>query len=118
MKRIWRVDGLQYAKWSYRIFNEMRAGGLDAVHATIAYHENIRETVVNIEKWNRLFVRYSDLIMHGKTADDIRIAQKTNRTAIIFGLQNPSPIEDDIGLVEILHMLGARFMQLLSLIHI
>ncbi|NNL36173.1 MAG: membrane dipeptidase, partial [Silicimonas sp.] len=26
--------------------------------------------------------------------------------------QNPSPIEDDIGLVEILHDLGARFMQL------
>ena len=112
MKRIWRVDGLQYAKWTYRIFSEMRAGGLDAVHATIAYHENFRETVVNIEKWNRLFVRYSHLIMHGKTADDIRLAQKTNRTAIIFGFQNPSPIEDDIYLVEIVHTLGARFMQL------
>ena len=30
----------------------------------------------------------------------------------IFGFQNPSPIEDDIGLVEICHMLGVRFMQL------
>jgi microsomal dipeptidase-like Zn-dependent dipeptidase len=29
-----------------------------------------------------------------------------------FGFQNPSPIEDDIGLVEICHTLGARFMQL------
>ena len=29
-----------------------------------------------------------------------------------FGFQNPSPIEDDIGLVEICHMLGVRFMQL------
>ena len=35
-----------------------------------------------------------------------------NKTAIIFGFQNPSPIEDDIGLVEILHRLGGRFMQL------
>uniref|UniRef100_UPI0040479BAE membrane dipeptidase n=1 Tax=Yoonia sp. TaxID=2212373 RepID=UPI0040479BAE len=33
-------------------------------------------------------------------------------TAIIFGFQNPSPIEDDIGLVAVMHRLGARFMQL------
>ncbi len=112
MSRIYRIDGLQYANWSDRIFREMRSGGLDAVHATIAYHENFQETIVNIAKWNQLFEHYSNLIMHGKTADDIRIAQKTNRTAIIFGLQNPSPIEDDIGLVEIVHALGVRFMQL------
>ena len=31
---------------------------------------------------------------------------------MFFGFQNPSPIEDDIGLVEIVHQLGARFMQL------
>jgi microsomal dipeptidase-like Zn-dependent dipeptidase len=30
----------------------------------------------------------------------------------VFGLQNPSAIEDDIGLVEVLHQLGVRFMQL------
>ena len=29
-----------------------------------------------------------------------------------FLSQNPSPIEDDIGLVKIFHMLGVRFMQL------
>ncbi|MFP6776346.1 MAG: membrane dipeptidase, partial [PS1 clade bacterium] len=39
-------------------------------------------------------------------------AQRESRTAIFFGFQNCSPIEDDIGLVEILHTLGARFMQL------
>lgn len=39
-------------------------------------------------------------------------AQKTGQTAIFFGFQNPSLIEDDIGLVEICHQLGIRFMQL------
>ena len=43
---------------------------------------------------------------------DVEKAKKLNKTAIIFGFQNPSPIEDDIGLVEILHRLGGRFMQL------
>lgn len=107
-----RIDNLQYAKWSEKIFRQMQTGGMDAVHVTIAYHENFRETVLNIEQWNRWFENYPELIMMGKWASDVELAKSTNRTAIFFGLQNPSPIEDDIGLIEILHTLGVRFMQL------
>lgn len=106
------IDNLQYANWSEKIFREMRSGGVDAVHVTITYHENFRETVLNIESWNRHFERHPDLIFQGHTANDIALAQQTGRTAIFFGAQNPSCIEDDIGLVEILHRLGLRFMQL------
>ncbi len=106
------IDNLQYANWSRKIFKEMREGALDAVHVTIAYHENFRETVLNFEAWNRWFEKCPDLIMKGLWADDIDRARATGRTAIFFGFQNPSPIEDDIGLVEIVHSLGARFMQL------
>ena len=108
----YRIDGLQYAKWSEKIFHQMRAGGLDAVHVTVAYHETFRETVLQIEAWNRHFERHPDLIFQGFTADDIDHARATGRTAIFFGFQNPSPMEDDIGLIEVLHRLGARFMQL------
>lgn len=107
-----RIDGLQYANWSEKIFQQMRKGGLDAVHVTIAYHEDFRETILNIEQWNRWFEEFPDLIIKGQWASDIYLARKTGRTAIFFGFQNPSPIESDIGLVEILHSLGARFMQL------
>ena len=111
-RRHYCIDGLQYANWSERIFREMRAGKVDAVHVTIAYHENFREMVARIEAWNLLFERFDDLILHGKTAADVEQARQTDRTAIIFGFQTPAPIEDDIGLVEIVHTLGARFMQL------
>ena len=104
-----RIDALQYANWSEKIFHQMREARLDAVHVTIAYHEMFRETVLNIEQWNRWFETYPDLIFHGQWASDVALAQKTNRTAIFFGFQNPSPIEDDIGLVEIFHKLGVRF---------
>ena len=107
-----RIDALQYANWSEKIFRQMRAGGVDAVHVTITYHENFRETVLNIEAWNRWFERHPDLIFQGFTADDIDLARDTGRTAIFLGSQNPSCIEDDIGLVEVLHRLGLRFMQL------
>ncbi|WP_298438166.1 membrane dipeptidase [uncultured Jannaschia sp.] len=107
-----RIDNLQYCNWSETIFRQMREGGLDAVHVTIAYHETFRETVLRIEEWNRRFERFPDLIVQARTAVDIRAARKAGRTAIVFGAQNPSPIEDDIGLVEVLHTLGLRFMQL------
>ena len=107
-----RIDGLQYANWSEKIFRQMRTGGLDGVHVTITYHETFRETVLNIAAWNRQFERFPDLIFQGRSADDLALARATGRTAIFFGAQNPSCIEDDIGLVEVLHTLGLRFMQL------
>jgi membrane dipeptidase len=108
----YRIDALQYVNWSEKIFRQMREGKVDAVHVTIAYHENFRETVANIEAWNSYFERFPDLIFQGKTGEDVRLARETNRTAIFYGFQNPSPMEDDIRLVEILHTLGVRFMQL------
>ena len=106
------IDGLQYSNWSENIFRQMNDSGLAAVHVTIAYHENFREVVTNFEEWNAYFERYSDLIIPGYTTNDIDTALQSNRTAIFFGFQNPSPIEDDISLVEICYQLGARFMQL------
>jgi len=106
------IDNLQYANWSEKIFRQMRQGGVDAVHVTIAYHESFREMVLQLEAWNRRFERHADLIMRGTTAADVQAAKASGRTAIFFGFQNPSPIEDDIGLIEIVHQLGVRFMQL------
>jgi membrane dipeptidase len=106
------VDCLQFANWSEDIFREMRAGAVHAVHATITYHGTFREMVREIEAWNGWFEALPELIFAGRTGDDVRRAVAEDRTAIFFGCQNPSPLEDDIGLVEICHALGVRFMQL------
>ena len=106
------IDGLQYANWSEKIFRQMREAGVAAVHATVCYHEDFTETVRNIAAWNRRFEAFPDLVFAGRTAADVDQAIARQRTAIFFGCQNCSPIEDDIDLVEILHQLGIRFMQL------
>lgn len=106
------IDCLQYCNWSEKIFRQMREGNVSAVHVTICYHEMFRETVANFSQWNRWFEQYPDLICQARTGEDVRAAKEQGRTAIIFGFQNCAPIEDDIGLVEICHTLGARFMQL------
>jgi membrane dipeptidase len=106
------IDGLQYCNWSREIFSQMREGGMSAVHATVSYHEGFRDTVRNLVEWNWRFRDHADLILPGRSADDIAAAKASERTAIFLGLQNPMPIEDDLGLVAILHDLGIRFMQL------
>ena len=112
MAEAYTIDCCQYCNWSPKIFQQMREGGVDAVHVTICYHEDFRETVEEIVDWNRRFERHGALIAMARTASDIERARAAGRTAVFFGLQNASAIEDDIGLVEILHTLGVRFMQL------
>lgn len=107
-----KIDNLQYCNWSEEIFKINREAQLDAVHVTIAYHEDFDELQKNIDQWNSYFEQFSDLILHGRTYKDIQKANETKKTAIFFGFQNCSPIEDDINLVEEVHKLGAVFMQL------
>ena len=107
-----KIDNLQYCNWSRDIFKINREAGLDAVHVTIVYHEDFEELQQQTEKWKKLFKDNSDLIFFGENFKDIEKANIEKRTAIFFGFQNCSPIEDDISLVEKVHKLGCRFMQL------
>ena len=107
-----KIDNLQYCNWSRKIFEYNRSAELDAVHVTIVYHEDYHELLDEIKKWDILFSENSDLIFPGKNFKDIEKANSEKKTAIFFGFQNCSPIEDDISLVEKVHDLGCRFMQL------
>tara|TARA_B100000925_G_scaffold152800_1_gene114624 strand:- start:87 stop:1055 length:969 start_codon:yes stop_codon:yes gene_type:complete len=107
-----RVDNLQYCNWSREIFEINKQAKLDAVHATICYHEDFDELQENIENWNIFFQKNSDLIFQGKKSQDIKRAKSEDKTAIFFGLQNCSPIEDNIHYVEVLKNSGVLFMQL------
>ena len=108
----YRIDNLQYCNWSRKIFEINREANLDAVHVTIVYHEDFDELLLETKKWKKFFDENSDLIFSGKNFNDIKKANLEKKTAIFFGFQNCSPIEDDINLVEKVHELGCRFMQL------
>ena len=107
-----KIDNLQYCNWSREIFEINRQAGLDAIHVTIVYHEDFDELKTTIKNWEKYFSNNSDLIFHGKNFKDIEKAKSENKTAVFFGFQNCSPIEDDIDLVEKVYDLGCRFMQL------
>ena len=106
------IDACQYANWNRTIFEQMREGGVTCVNATIAYWENTRETLTRIAEWRRHFAANADLIMPVKSFTDIRRAKRDGRTGITLALQHCLPIEEEIDMVEIMHDLGVRFMQL------
>ena len=108
----YRIDNLQYCNWNEEIFKINNEAKLDAVHVTIAYHEDYDEVLKNVETWKKYFKNFSNLISHGNSYKDIDKAHKENKTAVFFGFQNCSPIEDDIHLVQSVRDIGAVFMQL------
>ncbi len=107
-----KIDNLQYCNWSREIFKINNEAGLDAVHVTLVYHEDYDEFLAKLDEWDHHFKKNTDLIFLGKDFRDIEKANKENKTAIFFGFQNCSPIEDDISLIEKVHEKGCRFMQL------
>ena len=106
------IDALQYSKWNRALFEQLRAGGLTAVHVTITYWEDARATLSNIGAWNQRFRDHADLIMPARRGADILEAKRQNKTAVILGAQNCSPIDDELALVQVMHDAGLRIMQL------
>lgn len=107
-----RIDGLQYCNWSAEIFRELRTGGVDAIHTTIVYHEDFRQTLDRILEWETRFDKFSDFVIPGTCAADVATAQANGKTAVFMGMQNCKPVECDLPLIEILRKLGVTFMQL------
>ena len=108
----YRIDNLQYCNWSRDIFQTNREANLDAVHVTLVYHEDYDEFIQRTKEWKNFFNENSDLIFLGRNFKDIEKANLEKKTAIFFGFQNCSPIEDDIALIEKVHEHGCKFMQL------
>ncbi len=74
------IDGLQYCNWSPEIFDELRQGGVSAVHVTVCYWEIFCETRANIERWNRWIERYPDRLTIVRDAGDVRTARDQGKT--------------------------------------
>ena len=50
-----RIDNLQYCNWSKQIFDINHDAKLDAIHVTIAYHEDLNEVKKNIVEQSKRF---------------------------------------------------------------
>ena len=87
----YKIDNLQYCNWNRDVFKINKEAKLDAVHVTIAYHEDYDELQKVIKKWEKHFEENQDLIFLGKDYKDIEKAQLENKTAIFFWISKLFP---------------------------
>lgn len=105
-------DGLQISNWSRETVEEVKRGGIDGIHATLAVWETPMEAIRNIADWNVLKNENPDLITIATTADDIRRSSEQDKVSVVLGFQNTSPFAQDYTMVEVFHQLGIRVAQL------
>lgn len=106
------IDALNCSNWNGALFSEAQAAGVTGAHVTLAVWETAREALSEIDRWYRLLREHPDKVIHVTQAADLDQAKREGKVGIIFGFQNSSPIEDDLGLVEIFYRLGVRVIQL------
>lgn len=104
------IEAVPTASWTGDSFRKLADDGLDVVHAAIGPSSTFRDLVWSIEQWNGWFAAQREHIVRGRGGIDVREAMATGRTVVMLSAVDPTPIEDDPGLVEICHLLGLRFL--------
>jgi microsomal dipeptidase-like Zn-dependent dipeptidase len=106
------VDALQCSHFDREIFERLRAGGVTCVTATLGFWEDTLESLDAIGRYRDLVRENEDLVLIATTADDIREAAATDRTAIVLGYQNSCALAGRIRYAELFADLGVRVIQL------
>jgi membrane dipeptidase len=91
---------------------ELRAGGVDAVLATVSSIEDARYTVAALGAWLAKATEADSGFRLATSAAAVREAKASDEVAIVLHLQGGSPIEADLNLVDVYHVLGVRVVQL------
>ena len=73
--------------------------------------DNARGAIRRFQEYYRL-VREDDRLGIVLTTEDIRTFKREGKVGFILGSQRPYMLEYDLGLVEVFHKLGVRFMQI------
>jgi membrane dipeptidase len=95
-----------------RYLKEMRDAGITGAHLTwTSPADRFRPAVERICAWLNKLEEYRDFAVLAHTAEDILKAKRENKVAIIAGMQNAKPIDDDLKLVRAFHRLGIRIIQ-------
>jgi len=107
------IDGLNASHLrATPVLDRLHAGGITAVHATVAAWHGLAQTMTAVAEHFDLFARQPGRIIPVREAPDILTAKVTDRVGIILGFQSADPIEDNIRLLAVYHALGVRVIQL------
>ncbi|WP_038366435.1 dipeptidase [Bosea sp. UNC402CLCol] len=106
------IDGLQCGFYGRDVFEELKAGGFTCVTPTLGFWEGAIESFDAIGKWRDMARANSDLVTIALKTDDILVADRDGKTALLLGYQNTNLLDGRIRYVELFADLGVRVLQL------
>jgi membrane dipeptidase len=106
------VDGVDVSVPSRERLERLRRAGVTAANVTLAVHEGFEDAARNLVAWQLLLAAAPELALPVRAVDDISAAKATRRVGIVYGFQNATPFEDELGFVELWTRLGVRIVQL------
>ena len=106
------VDGMQASEFTDVYFRTVRNAGVTATIVTVAWKQNLHETLKLIWDWRKKINKNAEVALFADSVDDILKAKSERKVAYLFGFQNTQPLEGDVDLLEIYKDLGVRIIQL------
>ncbi len=86
-------------------------GGITAASLTLSLSGGLAENVRRIAYVRAAIDRHPQATL-ATSLDEIRAAKRDGLAAILLNFQNGTPIEDDLGNIDLFHQLGVRIFQL------
>jgi membrane dipeptidase len=103
------------APLSARAVADARTSGLTAVNLTVSAVGNgpgkFEQTIANIARADRELAAHPDAFVKVLGTSDLRRAKDSHRLGLIYGFQDTSMLEGDLGRLEIFAGLGVRVVQ-------
>ena len=106
------IDGVDPSVPTRARFLRMRDAGVTAANVTLAIHENQTEAARALAMWDRLVARergHRASCRRRRTTSGPPRGER--RVGLIYGFQNGTPFEDEVGFVEQFARLGVRIVQ-------
>ena len=88
------IDGLQFS-YEKNYFEEAQKAGLDLIHLTVVFWENISDSMRLLGNWFSFLEQNSDLLQPATNLTGLKDNIGKNKLAIMFGFQNCSSIENN-----------------------
>jgi len=108
-------DSEPAAGWSAAEIGDVRASGVTAVNLTVNPPGNspgrFEATVAGIARVDREVERHPDVFLRVLTAADLALAKTTRRLGLIYGFQDTTMLEGDLGRLDVFEGLGVRIVQ-------
>lgn len=106
------IDGCQSSNFIDSYFKTVKEAGVTAAITTVAWTHNLYESIKRISAWYSKIDRNSDLAVFAWNVEHIFRAKKEGKVAYFFALQDTTPLEGDVNILDVLHRLGIGIIQL------